>query len=53
MEAAIIYRWLDKLRTLVHDHTLPDGTIPVDGKKVEIALELCERVLWERLEEQH
>ncbi len=49
MEATIIYAWTERINNLVHENTQAGGTIPIDRKRVEIALELCETVIRDEL----
>lgn len=47
MKAEEIYAVLDRIRSFVQSHTLPDGSFPANSSNIGISLELCETVIHE------
>ncbi len=49
MQAQEIYDALDRIKDIVQQNTLPDGSFPSDDPQIQITLELCETVLQKAL----
>ena len=43
MKAEEIYAVLERIRSFVQSHTLPDGSFPANSPNIGISLELCEK----------
>lgn len=53
MKAEEIYAALDRIRSFVQSHSLPDGTFPASSPNIGISLELCETVIYEAYEKEN
>ena len=53
MMAEEIYAVLERIRSFVQSHTLPDGSFPANSPNIGISLELCETVIHEAYENEN
>ena len=53
MKAEEIYAVLERIRSFVQSHTLPDGSFPANSPNIGISLEFCETLIHEAYEKEN